>query len=736
MQTPITACCARVTRICAVSLLMVLLQPAFAGSLSTGLPATVPAPANNLDLRLLVDISGSMRRTDPNNLRQPAVTLFSELVPQGSQGGVWTFGRLVNMLVPTAQVDDAWRGRVQQAAEKINSVALFTNIGGALEVASDDFYRDQDFSNTHFILLTDGLVSIDGNEAANMTERQRILGPVIDRFVEKGARIHPIALSDEADLPLLEALAVETGGQFNIAHTDAQLTRAMLQAFTGAASSNEVALTDNRFVIDDSVEQFSALIFPEPGSGSIRLNTPSGETLSRNNRGDNLRWLSTREYDLITLDQPESGQWQITGLIGEQSRVMLVSQRRMVVSPLPRQFFASDTLPLSIAFYEDGELISDEDFLSKIQLTVEISSEDERSGTRSLDAPATGDGVFRDEMTLLRDPGLYQVLVRADGGSFNRSHRQSTTLRPAFDVELQGQGSGNESVYRLLLRPQDPGLDLASVDARLTLTLPDGSEEQHTLQANGSRTEWAAELSGQAGPGDYRLALSVQGETRQGLAVEQQMDSVLARFPREQERSSFTRITTAVSAAPVAQVAPPSPEPEPPAEPLFSPQPVKPPEPVEVEEPVPVESSGPQGLWWLAAAGLLALFAGLWWWRRRAFKESGEGNQQADKALSESGDSESDSDQEDAIPSLKYAIDTLDDADDVDLHSGEPPELEPIHEEPAPDSNQADATPAEDTTAVDDSRIPELMVDEDPEAGSDQQPSDEYSQEDVDKNRS
>ena len=65
---------------------------------SLPLPATaqeaddVQLPGQS-DVRIVVDISGSMKDTDPTNLRQPAVRLLARLLPEGATAGVWTFGQ-------------------------------------------------------------------------------------------------------------------------------------------------------------------------------------------------------------------------------------------------------------------------------------------------------------------------------------------------------------------------------------------------------------------------------------------------------------------------------------------------------------------------------------------------------------------------------------------------------------------------------------------------------------------
>ena len=88
------------------------------------------------DVRLLIDISGSMKKNDPNNLRIPALQLVTNLLPQNADAGVWAFGRYVNMMVPLAPVNSDWQDKATKTAKKINSAGLYTNIGGVLTKAS------------------------------------------------------------------------------------------------------------------------------------------------------------------------------------------------------------------------------------------------------------------------------------------------------------------------------------------------------------------------------------------------------------------------------------------------------------------------------------------------------------------------------------------------------------------------------------------------------------------------
>ncbi|RMF16056.1 MAG: VWA domain-containing protein, partial [Gammaproteobacteria bacterium] len=294
----------------------------------------------NPDVRVIVDISGSMKKNDPENLRRPAVRLISSLIPEGSQAGLWTFGQYVNMLVKHRPVDPAWKDEVLKASEKINSVALFTNIGAALEKATDDFSGGKTFPNTHIILLSDGMVDISKNPEENIAERRRILSEVLPRIKAAGATVHTIALSDNADKGLLETLALETGGMAVIANSAEELSQVFLETLDQAVPAEEVPIKGNTFEIDSTVEEFTALLFRAPGAPATELLDPSGKSLTAAEHGDDVNWLSESGFDLITVKRPFEGNWTLNATPAPGSRVTVVSNLRMVMAKLPANFYA------------------------------------------------------------------------------------------------------------------------------------------------------------------------------------------------------------------------------------------------------------------------------------------------------------------------------------------------------------------------------------------------------------
>ncbi|KPQ01396.1 vWA domain-containing protein [Marinobacter sp. HL-58] len=425
---------------------------------------------DDADIRIIVDISGSMKANDPDNLRQPAVRLLARMLPEGASAGVWTFGQYVNMLVPHAGVTDGWRQQAIERSDQINSVALRTNLGEALSVASDRYLSGSDeLGNTDFILLSDGKVDISDDAGANDAERERILGPLLEELDNRGATIHTVALSDEADQALLERLAAETGGSYSLAPSAEALTRAFLKALNTAVPQQQIPIDGDGFSVDAGVDEFTALIFRADEQPSdtreLGLISPEGEEATADSVPDGMRWVRETEYDLITVSDPAAGQWRIDGELGEGSRVTVVSDLRMVVSPVPPMFTEDEPVELRVAFFEDDQKIDNTDFLGVIDVRLTLTSGDGRSGTKTLsgDEPPA-DGVYTDDISRLPDEGEYELDVVADGQTFSR--RFSAVTR--FTVPEGEEASVAPEPVETIPEPEpesEPGPDVAGQPA-------------------------------------------------------------------------------------------------------------------------------------------------------------------------------------------------------------------------------------------------------------------------------
>ena len=239
-------------------------------------PALASGPA--YDFRIVIDVSGSMKQTDPKNLRVPALKLINGLIPSGSRAGVWTFGKYVDMTVKWGKVDDSWRKRADLGADQIHSNALLTNIESALKRARVGWNKPDSKRKRILLLLTDGKVDVSKDPAKNEKSRNKVLGESLAALKKAGAEVHSIALSDGSDEVLLKQLALETGGSFAIARTAAELQKVFYKMFERASKPDTVALAGKEFPVDSSIREMTLLIFRKPNSQpTINLRTSERE---------------------------------------------------------------------------------------------------------------------------------------------------------------------------------------------------------------------------------------------------------------------------------------------------------------------------------------------------------------------------------------------------------------------------------------------------------------------------
>ena len=553
------------------------------------------------DVRLVIDVSGSMKRNDPNNLRQPAVELLVELLPEQSKAGVWTFGKWVNMLIPHREVNQEWRELARAEAGKINSVGLFTNIGEALEKAAYDInYVDKSIAK-NIILLTDGMVDIDKQPQANQDEWRRIVDEVIPKLSAAGYKIHTIALSKNADRDLMDKLSVATDGVADVAYSAEDLMKIFLKAFDAAVPAEQVALEDNAFVIDSSVEEFTALIFRKDPTEQTQIISPDEQILDASSNDPDIRWHRTNRYDLITVSRPLEGAWQVVADMEADSRVTVVSNLNLRVRPLPNNVIKGTELDLSAFLQEDGHTITNSDFLSL--MGVEASLEGGRDYNSLVELwrePLTQNASsFVGSLPALDKEGVYQVSIFVDGKTFTREYKQQITLRQAFSASVREEFADGRLNYVLSVNAFTDNVDFARTRVVATIITPERRRLVRPLVLS-ELDSWLATIK-PVQEGQYTANIQVKGLTLAGNDVTYELDPLTFNYSVDgglvTQGAEFNE--------PDAE-----PEPEPEPENTQTPEATPKPDPTKVVTPAPKESIPEWVLYAALGVGNLLLFSG------------------------------------------------------------------------------------------------------------------------------
>ncbi len=384
--------------------------------------ADTGSPGLKPDVRLLIDISGSMKQSDPDNLRGPALDLIVHLLPEGAWAGVWLFGESVQELVPHGQVDAEWRRAAEDAVSNIHNNGLYTNIPLALEAATYDLPTMKPGYRTSIVLLTDGKVDVAESPMANADASRKVLEKMAPLLSETGVTVHTVALSDEADWPFLRQVARETGGIAEAAQDPEQLTGIFLQALEMVAPAEQVPLKGSSFAIDASVREFSALVFHGEEGGELALQAPDGSRFSASQSAPNVRWFSNRRFSLVTVRDPQAGQWQMVGPVAGETRITVIADLKLEVDPLPNSLPAGRAAELGLRLRDQDGVLKDPEVLAAFHIELQIT---DPAGEQSIldvsdryDPPANGE--YRVQLARPSLPGRYEIRVRVNGNTFQR----------------------------------------------------------------------------------------------------------------------------------------------------------------------------------------------------------------------------------------------------------------------------------------------------------------------------
>ncbi len=482
------------------------------------------------DVRILIDISGSMKRNDPNNLRAPALRLLTGLLPNGSRAGVWTYGQEVNMLVPHGAVNQPWKDRAQQAAAKISSTGLYTNIEDALVKASQDWQSADPASQRSLIMLTDGFVDISKDTALNAASRHRIVNEILPRLHDANVKIHTVALSKEADHALLRQLAAASDGWYEQVDNADALQRVFLRMFEKATKPDSLPIKDNTVQVDASIEEMTLVVFRD-AEIPIELIAPGNKTYNAVAPPASARWHSDAGYDLITLNKPEPGEWRIRGTQDSDNRVMVVTNLKVRVTGLPNNLSIDDAPYYFVQLTQDGTVINQKAFLDLVKISLRQRDQSGQLKESPLlddgQTPdiAAGDGTFSYRFGKSLGEGRYELALMADGTTFQREQRQVVNVysQPAAaSVSPHSEGGGR---YILTVIPHAGLIDTQTMQVTAVITGPDGNTTETALAQNGP-AEWRREITVDDGAGRSRAEFTVQGMRPDGKPIMKKLEVI------------------------------------------------------------------------------------------------------------------------------------------------------------------------------------------------------------------
>lgn len=295
--------------------------------------------------------------------------------------------------------------------------------------------------------------------------------------------------------------------------------------------TNQIPYFDNRFRIDAQLDEISLIFYRSSGSKPIILVRPDGSKIRIDNYPrERVEWFDDRTFDMIKIKKPMPGPWQAIGDIIPNSKIMVLSDVKIVVDPLPETVFSGETLKVTGRLFNGDKAIDTPLFREVVQLDVNFYSTNNsayenfgadamkiasfRDDGYDLDEHA-GDDIFTGEFLLDFSPGEWQPVYIVKLPMATRELRQKPILLKHAPITLEVETSTHESTPHSLKVTINPDyVDPDSMVFQGKVTFPDKQVEPFSIMdETGLIREKEIHYTE---PGVHRINLSAFGKTLEG----------------------------------------------------------------------------------------------------------------------------------------------------------------------------------------------------------------------------
>ena len=311
-------------------------------------------------------------------------------------------------------------------------------------------------------------------------------------------------------------------------HPDAHSVK-QVEELKGSGKQNEIPLLDNRFRVDDKIDEIKLIFFRRPGSPAVILVRPDGTKYFATNAVGNtsLDWYDELNYDLVVIRNPMPRPWQVIGQIMPQSRIVVIGELSLKVDPLPKILFQGETVKVTGEILNDGEPIRANLFKDAVSLNVSfVSTNNENfenfgAGIQQVTEfkddgygfdESAKDGVFTGEFTLNFTPGEWRPELYITTDVLERRVVQDAIVvhEPPFSfTSVEATYEGDD--HRITINIDEKLLKPETVIMQGKIYYPNNEEQVFYLDTNNTAVR---ELALQDyGWGRYNIEISVFGST-------------------------------------------------------------------------------------------------------------------------------------------------------------------------------------------------------------------------------
>jgi hypothetical protein len=378
------------------------------------------------EIHLLVDVSGSMKKTDPQNLRAKAIKMFIYLIKQKALMDIDIYSTTAENIIPTRIVDNSFEKLYLKKRGQITSNGAWTNIELALKNANLAWKNS---SNRVIVLLTDGKIDL-GSDVVSAESKDRVINQLVQTLAAQKIRVFTVGFSDLADKDLLNKIAINTDGIPQIIRSSDDIDNTLYKIFTAVIPINGTAIEKNqnttRMISIDKNIQHVTLIFKKNNTISeVYLTSPSGKKRSINEMSQANN--NSVNYTFIDIDKPQIGKWLLSGPEQEVERAVVLTDVKLISSFASGVYFMQEHIAINNYLEEKGDLIIQPLVVDNLSMKLKmLNGSDQYAYT----IPYAGKGQFSRMLYFKTPAGKYSLVVSAKNEYLSRELQFIVDLQP------------------------------------------------------------------------------------------------------------------------------------------------------------------------------------------------------------------------------------------------------------------------------------------------------------------
>lgn len=376
--------------------------------------------AKGLDVVMIVDSSGSMAFTDAHRLRIQAAKMFVSLMDQQDRVAVIRFSgraQAVSALLPLSNKKN--KQLLLNNIERISSKGAHTNIHDGLQKGYEILKQNKRAGRKQMIILmSDGKMDV-GKAERDLQLTERMIGRLAPKLAKEHIQVHSIAFSDTSNIPLLELASRDTKGFFNLLNGASGIHEIFETIFERTKRPNQIPVSwDDSFVVDDKVRQLTVVVSKFKSSSKVALEMPNGDKLFAKDHHPDMTWVSAKQFDLITIDNPMSGYWLVKFSEGGNKAYILTDLDLRVEAS--QEVFLGSEFSLHSWLEDKGKPVKNKAVRNSTKYTLHVEQPNGNKSKHEMEWTNKAKGI--QGLTMAFDkPGTYKLTVQARNDAFDRS---------------------------------------------------------------------------------------------------------------------------------------------------------------------------------------------------------------------------------------------------------------------------------------------------------------------------